>query len=381
MSLCYDTYAREPCGGFHSVATGQRLLIARARRDRLRCTYRDADTSLEIDINLLGSKSVHGQTALLDWNGPSLSEASKVYGLWRRTTWFLLDALLVWLIEEKRPQQTVLSLGGWFNGAWRTRGRLQSSWYDGGTRRDKLAEPVLPYAVYPLEATAPRWRYEPGAQGAVEGRIAVVEANGRQQADLSRSIAEQLSNVPRFVAEDGTIYFFHRVMPFGGPEYSPTVRHGLATPDFAWYFFQHGGIDGEPIALRPDADLAQPLIRQVVDGWRLHPSLREAQFFAGAEASALSFATPYDALPQMRALERDVGLPFHVGVDRISAPPMSVGLPPTQLASWPRLSTEADELVRDPVAKRRELQRARGLRMFLKWREGHAADGSASKLS
>lgn len=354
MSLLYDTYLNEEGRHLHSVATGQHLSVVRDQGDRVRFAYEDALVSLDIDVELLGPGKWQGPTALFDWNNPMMSEARQSYGLWRRTTWFMLDALLVWLIKADRPQRTVASIGAWLNGAWRTRGCLQSSWFNGGTHRDKLAEPVLPYAVYPLDGPAPNWRFEPGLQGAEEGRIATIELDGRQQADLSIAIAEQLANVPRFVASDGTIYFFHRVTPFGGPEYSPTIRHGIATLDYAWYIFKHGAVDGELIPLRAFSDIPQPLLKQHSGEHRLHPILREAQFFAGAEAAALSFDTPFEALPKMRAIERNVTMEFHVGVDRINDPPMSVGLPSTMLSSWPVLHFDSYKPTRNyPMGNQR----------------------------
>lgn len=374
----YSTYDREPCGGLYCLATGQRLLIRKRRSTNIDCEYLDSEIGLRFSVRLLDKGNYYGKVALVDWNDRTARSVRESYGAWRRITWFLLDAILVWLIEEKRDQHTVLILGGWLNGEWQTKGRFTSSWYDGGTHRDRLAEEVHPYAPFPLDRPAPKWRFERGLAGAREGRISCKDEDERFDfADIRVPVAEQLSEVPRFLADDGTILFFHRVVPHSGPEYSPSMQYGLATLDYAFYFNTTGGtLTGKPMKLRDNAVPAQALIRAErsrhwperfgpqPDSWRLHPDLREQQYFAGAEAYALSFGTPLEQFPEMRSIEHDQPKHFGPSLGEISSAPMSVGLPSTHLGSLPRLSTETDERARGFFAKIREARRARGEREF-----------------
>lgn len=387
MELLYQTYQREPGGGLHCVATGQRLVVLSESGGRVFCSYSDAEVTHEFSFALLDADADYGTTALLDWNRNAPRRIVQSYGTWRRLTWFLLDAILVWLIEEKRQQQSVLVLGGWFNGEWLTRGRFQSSWFDGGTGRDRLLEPVRPYAPFSLGVRAPKWRFEPGVEGAREGRILLLEEEEGELAlaDPAISVAEQLSDVPRFVADDGSMLFFHRIIPLSGPEYSGTMQYGLVADDCGFYFAaSYGGISGKPFRLRPAASTACAVIREAVpeylnspvlarppaSSWRLHPALREKLYFAGAEAKALFFDRPYEQYPVMRSIEHETSMTFGFNLGAISDAPMSVGLPATRLSSLPRLSTEPDERVRGWFAMRREERRARRWKEFMDWREG-----------
>jgi hypothetical protein len=260
---------------------------------------------------------------------------------------------------------------------------MSSCWFDEGGR-DRLIEEVRPYPIQPLGVAAPIWRYEPGLEGAREGRIAILDEpeDGLPLADLSRPVAEQLAQVPRFVATDGTIFFFHRVVPHVGPEYAPGIDHGLATQDFAFYFIGgHGSLRGKPIRLRPGASPRQAVVQEAVPDYmqhhlglnarrdRLHPMLREQQYFAGSEAQALFFDVPSAQYPTMRSLEHDQAHRFGYTLATISEPPMSVGLTFSQLTALPRLSSEPDERVQGGHAALRERDRAPRWKKFMDWRE------------
>lgn len=365
MDLLYGVYERAAGGALHCVVTGQRLVFRSIAADRVLVDYRDREITVPVTVRLTdspppGTPTYFGTEALVDWNLDQHRGVKRNYGLWRRLTWFLLDALLVWLNEENRRQRSVLVLGGWFNGQWLKKGRFHVA----GSRPDRgaaaLAEDVLPYDAISPGMTAPTWRFEPGVGGAREGRPAVVARDGDLPVlDLRIPIDRQLSDVPRFVGSDGSLLFFHRVVPHVGPEYAPAMEYGLVGRDYAFYFFaRHGTPVDTPIALPPGGAPYPPRLREQVpellkafwstDRWRLHPVLREQQFFAGAEANALFFGRPFATWPRMRSLEHDQEMPFGFHLGEISEPPISVGLR-AALKSWPRLSTESPEVGWNPV--------------------------------
>jgi hypothetical protein len=356
------------------------------RSSKIDCEYQDSEISLRFSVQLLKDGSYYGKVALVDWNEGPYHLVRAKYGAWRRLTWFLLDAVLVWLIEEQHTHRSVLLVGGWLNGRWLVKGRFQSSYSDFGKGQTWLKEDVRPYRPYPLDMEAPLWSYEPGLGGAREGKIACVDREGGEVpvADTLIPVAEQLSHVPRFVANDGTILFFHRVVPHSGPEYSPSMDYGVAAADYAFYFSAaHGSPRGKPIRLRTEVEIAQPIVIEerwgssyqpasfghLPDRWRLHPALREQQYFAGAEAYALSFDIGTDRFPEMRSIEHDQPMRFGFRLGEISEAPISVGLPSTRLRSWPRLSTETDERVQGFFSKLKEARRARQHREFMDFRE------------
>ena len=129
MDLLFGAYEREAGGALHYVATGQRLVPDRISREQMLAEYRDREITIPIVVRLTDSPpadwtSYFGREALVDWNLPEHKSVRRDYGLWRRLTWFLLDALLVWLIQEGRPQRSVLITGGWFSGVWLKKGRF-----------------------------------------------------------------------------------------------------------------------------------------------------------------------------------------------------------------------------------------------------------------
>ena len=129
MDLLYRAYQREPSDALHHVATGQRLVPGAVAGDVILFEYRDPDIVQPVAVRLNESGSPYassyfGNEAIVDWNLGDHTAVRNDYGLWRRLTWFLLDALLVWLIEERRRQRSVLVLGGWFNGSWLQKGRF-----------------------------------------------------------------------------------------------------------------------------------------------------------------------------------------------------------------------------------------------------------------
>ena len=357
MDLLYRAYERVPSGALHHVATGQWLVPGAVTADRMLFEYRDREIELPIRVRLTQSGPPHpssyfGREAIVDWNLREHAVVRNDYGLWRRLTWYLLDALLVWLIEGGGPQRSVLITGGWFNGSWLEKGRffLTGSRPEAGA--SEIVEDIPSYDPVPLRTAAPLWQFEPGLPGTREGRIAVRPGDSDLPvADVDVPIDRQVADVPRFVGSDGSILFFHRVFPHAGPEYAPAMDYGLVGKDYAFYFRAgHGTLIDTPIALRPDRGPYNPRLREripdlyrqflsVQDRWRLHPSLREQLFFAGAEAYALFFEVPRASRPMMRSVEHAQDMPFGDDLSQIYDAPISVGLR-AELRSWPGLATE-----------------------------------------
>lgn len=360
MTLLYHTYEREPSGALHCPGSGQRLLVRSGADGRFACEYSDPEISHVIETDRLPG-GLYGGTVLIDWN---VHEAvlGAGYGTWRRLTWFMLDALAVWLAETGSSDRQILALGGWLGGEWRAEAMFTCGWAEQGGASDRLAEPVAPWRPFPIDAPAPLWRFEPGLEGAREGRIAVVETEGDAfpLADPESPVAEQLADVPRFVGDDGTILFFHRVVPHVGPEYAPAIDYGLVGRDHGFYFRENSGhLSGVPIRLREAIGHTQPAIREELPRWwansfarggqpppdrfRLHPVLREQLYFAGTEANALFARRRYEELPNMGSLEFDQHRRFGTSLGKIAQPPLSVGLPHAWIGFTPLLIRASEE--------------------------------------
>jgi hypothetical protein len=353
--LLFGAYHRRHGDALHLVATGQWLNPLRANGQEQHFQYADPETDLAIVVILKetppGALLSIGCEAQIDFRDARYAPLHKSYGLWRRVAWFLLDAVQVWLHATDKAQRKLTIRGGWVGGAWSDNVRLEiSSRRDGGSR-DRLATPLDPYGLYPLDAPAPIWRYFEGLAGAREGWIATHrDAAGALVADLSVPAERQLGDAPRFVADDGTILFFNRVVSHVGPDYAPARHYGLLSWTHVHYFGdRHGTLCGEPVPLAGQAAsgvlaerTSEPLKKLTGQETRprLHPSLREAQFFAGLEAYGLIFGRPLTSMPLMAALDSGQTCHFGYGLAQISDPPIAVGLPFTSIEAWPRLATD-----------------------------------------
>jgi hypothetical protein len=355
--LLYGVYERRDDGSLHLLASGQSLTPLAGGGDEWRFRYSDPEMELEFSVTLLlpSARTYFEQGALVDVRAPPYAALQRSYGAWRRTSWFLLDALLAWLEVSGKPHSAVVVHGGWIGGEWRDTVRLRSSMaHNRSAVRARLAEALTDYRPFPLDAAAPTWRWHEGLPGAREGWIATAPAaDGSVLADLTVPGEVQLADVPRFVADDGSILFFHRVIPHQGPEYSPGMEYGLLSASHVHYFdATHGVLRGLPVARRPSVGngLLQKLAEERyvrADGSEspatfplLHPTLREAQFFAGAEAYGLRFGTSVEDMPYMADLEYGQKMHFGFRLGDIAQAPISVGLPWPHLQSWPRLGRE-----------------------------------------
>ena len=229
--LIFGAYEQEADGVLHLVTTGQRLIPISISGSQCAFRYTDREIGLDFQCELITEPYQIGRPYInelqLDWRKSPYAPIRQSYGLWRRISWFLLDALLVWLEVTKQDQEAVMLRSGWLNGKWRENVRLRSSMMRNcGKHRDHLAEPIAPFDIFPLNVPAPRWRYHEGLPGALEGRIATQTlADGTRIADLTILAEVQLQDIPRFSSEDGTIFFFHRVEPNVGPEYAPIMTY------------------------------------------------------------------------------------------------------------------------------------------------------------
>ena len=248
---------------------------------------------------------------------------------------------------------------GWLNGKWRENVRLRSSMMRNcGKHRDHLAEPIAPFDIFPLNVPAPRWRYHEGLPGALEGRIATQTlADGTRIADLTILAEVQLQDIPRFSSEDGTIFFFHRVEPNVGPEYAPSMTYGLLSKTHVHYFNLHGSLCEKPIALGTTQgdgviqETSQSPFSKGITIPRLHPTLREAQLFAGLEAYGLKVGpgnVKSPKMPDMIDIEFGQSHKFGYGLGALNDSPISVGLPFPHVEVWSRIDDEED----DPIDNR-----------------------------
>src|SRR5687768_5029401 len=96
VDLLFGIYERETGGALHYVAAGQRLVPRSIVPDHVLVEYRDREISLPVLVRLTDTlpapSSYFGRDAVVDWNLPQHRAVKEDYGLWRRLTWFLLDA-------------------------------------------------------------------------------------------------------------------------------------------------------------------------------------------------------------------------------------------------------------------------------------------------
>lgn len=368
-ALIYDAYEHSAGDKLHLVATGQHLVPITVTDSLCTFKYMDKEISLNLECDLVKEPDRTGRffekELRLDWRLPPYASIRQSYGQWRRISWFLLDAFLVWLEITKHEQDAVMLRAGWLNGRWRENVRLRSSVIrSGGTHRARLAEPMAPYDIFPLDFSAPEWRYIQGLGGAREGQIATRTLDdGSVLADPSIPVEVQLRDIPRFVSNDGAVLFFYRVVPHNNPEYAPSMEYGLLSKTHLHYFDLHGNLRGMPIALEPQngfgvlSECNQNSLLKVSTKPRLHPSLREAQLFAGLEANGLRVG-PGDVqapeMPEMVDVQFGQSHRFGYGLGDVYDAPVSVGLPFTRMQVWSRLASEEDEPIDPVVAAERD---------------------------
>lgn len=285
-----DCYDRLP-GQLICRWTGQRLRVISTTRERFRIRYEDDEVAEELEGQFesfrMGSGGRNqGRRLQFTWERGSLVRAS--YGRWRRIMFFLLDAVMAHFEnEEAGPMSDASFFGGWFNGRWD-----EGGWYRASERTPRrfLCD-IAAVPLTPLETLPAIWRYEPGKAGEHEGVIKVQKTGPFAMLPLSDEnifIQEQVSDVPRCVASNGDILFFHKVIPFQGPEYAPGIRHGFATDGFVFTLMDyHSTPIAAPIRRQAERQASEALILEANSprpSAKLHPVFVERLLFAGVDA-------------------------------------------------------------------------------------------------
>jgi hypothetical protein len=359
--LLFGAYREVAADEILLAATGQSLSILHRDADFARLRYTDADCVIELDARFPPSstdlKDRKPPRILIDLRGPECAEFHSRYGLWRRVSWFLLDAVLVWFERDRMPHCKVGIIGGWVAGHWEDSAYLQSEVSSASADYPKYFDwPLQPYEPTALDLPAPHWRflYLQGEPLACEIWLETRPgADGQPVLDETTPLADQIGNAPRFVSDDGKILFFHRVIERSGLEYAAwgEPSYGIVGATHAYYLV--GGIStagGEFIRRHEAMTFVPAIAAQTIPDdlsqcsapqmW-LHPLLREEQFFARLEASRLALPLQSDNLPAMcsRGFEHNckVGSP----APQLGCSPISVGLPGAQTKS---LSVHVDRL-------------------------------------
>ncbi len=170
MDLLYELYAEEPGEALHQVWTGQRLIPVR-RGDGYVFHYRDSEIEHRIRVDRrarharIGSaqREVLLEDFEVDWLAPRHRAIAERYGAWRRLSWFLLDALAVWL-RPRHPRLSAIRLrGGWQGGRWVEPARLEIGAALPPVGIERLVRPLGRYTPFPLDCAAPRWRLQQAA--------------------------------------------------------------------------------------------------------------------------------------------------------------------------------------------------------------------------
>ncbi len=343
--LLYGVYQEIGDNQFLFPATSQSLTILNCADDVARLRYEDADLWMEFDAIFAPFSPDPNQNMrpriLIDFRSDDFATLQVQYGRWRRLSWFLLDAVLVWAARDRLPQHEVGILGGWLDAEWDGAAYFSSSFSappEGSARY--FDWPLKPYAPTALDIAAPQWRflYEVGRPLACEVWLeARLGANGWPVLDETTPLADQIGNVPRFVSDAGTILFFNRIDAVSGPEYAAWSEpiYGLLGATHVYYLDGSDGCPTSPVIPRRESQTFEPTIKATeIDGnssavgsgrtW-LHPLLREEAFFATIEATLESGRLKKDNLPAM--CSRDMSQTCKVGerIRTIDCCPISVG--------------------------------------------------------
>lgn len=338
QDLLFGVYETPEDHTLRLAATGQTLKVCAMDSETISVAYSDAEVSLDLE-GIFPASNQEGQNPrwpriTFDLRGDDCDAFHQSYGLWRRVSWFLLDAMIAWCEIAEMPHCRIDILGGWLAGSWSDSVyiELSNSRNDGPEPRFIVWE--LPtYAPTPLDRPAPVWRFHQGRVQSCEVHLAQrAGAHGFPILDDAVPFSEQIGDVPRFVCNDGTVLFFSKVIERTGPEYARWGEAGFAIllPDYVLYLA--GGRD--PAVRRVECPRYPA---HITDGQKhdwtwsqqrfLHPLLREEWFFAVLEANALTRAIPRDSLPGMASPDGE--LSCKAGAPSFDAylAPISIGLP------------------------------------------------------
>lgn len=233
------------------VATGQRLTFDRREQEYLYFHYDDGDASFGLRvIEQLGSHmtpSGNGANLRLGFGPRNVPEVMRDYGLWRRVSWFLVEALLVRQALQRRTEPpiggSVSIAGGWLSDRWSERVIIRAGALAANADR-WLVGPVVSAPLYPFGRDGLAARYHPGTSPTAQISPAAASSMNAQALD------EALRTVPRYVLNDGTVVFFSQVDPHVGPDYAPGQTAGMLYDEALLFFSpRHGLMRGEPMAV------------------------------------------------------------------------------------------------------------------------------------
>ena len=219
------------------VATGQRLTFDRREQEYLYFQYDDGEASFGFRvIEQLGSHmmpSGNGANLRLGFGPRNVPEVMQDYGLWRRVSWFLAEALLVRQALQRQTEPptgvSVSIAGGWLSQRWSERVVILAGARAASVDR-WLVGPVVSATLYPLGRDGLAATYYPGTSPTAQIPPA---AAGSMNAP---ALDEALRTVPRYVLNDGTVVFFSQVDPHVGPEYTPGQTVGMLCDDVLLFF-------------------------------------------------------------------------------------------------------------------------------------------------
>jgi hypothetical protein len=185
----------------------------------------------------------HDQSLLL-WRQLPTGGSVPAFGLWQRVNECVVDALLCWPeVESTGPKPIrVVSMAGWFNGAWSSQIRRRSQpGYDHG-----FAKHITPVPAFLTEVTAQSypWTFLDSSRAARGARLANVEEIGPAQLYLppDEKLTGFEADVPHLIRSDGQAVMFpaglkstlHR-----GEDYLPGAFFCYADSDV--FFLINGG--------------------------------------------------------------------------------------------------------------------------------------------
>jgi hypothetical protein len=311
----YETDENAP--RLRHIITGQSItLIDKGAQGALGFEYADAEVTVPFYVKLEDS------VGIIDFAHPETRVIARNYGLWRRMTYFLLDALVVWLFpptaEYSGPHRRIDAIGGWRNGAWDPLATLQAAIVWSKPENAHAAPKAEAHVLCPLDAKPLAWTYvEPKH---IEAKIelgAVPNSDGIQVLASIEALELKLAGAPRFVREDRGAFLYHSCVNMNfhrGEDYDPIPFYGYANRDVA---FTIGGQTAyglglssvtEPILLRPDVAFETCFTRWLQIGssayFALSPALLEEFIFALVDIAGVMEAAKTE-FPFVREHDRD----------------------------------------------------------------------------
>jgi hypothetical protein len=210
--------------------------------------YQDNEISLTFSVL---KNELHSQaySYLLDFNTIELEKKSLTYGVWRRLSYFFLDAFPIFaLVNDKNQQRYSLIkiIGGWINGIWDSEFFLKSKAIN-HYKADVFITSPIPYNsetihLYSLDSIPIKWHCN------IPEHIQNFCVIDPQKTFCINDIYGQTKSVPIFYAEnEESIIFLNKIDAFMymRDAYMETRYYGYANKNYAFYMRFHPmyGID------------------------------------------------------------------------------------------------------------------------------------------